>query len=253
MSNVMIAGFLAAPAVLVGAVLAVVFWAVFHRASPHRKVEVDAVEPPERQPLGLRLRAGWSGLLLRAEAEADGGMDRVADFVSRHTAVFLLLIVAAIVATIGLKAWEWLEPLTGVATLALAGKAVLQTRKAAKARYQQHDGEEFILVVQFKRPLVEAIRARFGRAPDLTILVSDLVGSSELTRPEHWEAVVRAAYQAICTHQNKRVLIASDGPGQLWGLLGQLLGVDRFSVEFLGFFKGQIDTSAPPASGTWMT
>jgi hypothetical protein len=127
-----------------------------------------------------------------------------------------------------------------------------QTAKAAKARYNDCSGEDFLLVVKFKRTVVEAMTEKFGRSPDHVIFVQDLVGTTELTNPDHWEKVAKAAYQAMAAHQHKNIYFLSDGPGQLWALLGQMVGMDRLRVNWCGYFGGKVDLGAPRPRGDWM-
>ncbi len=148
--------------------------------------------------------------------------------------------------------WDWIEPTTGVVTLALAAATWWQTRKAAKARYNDCTGENFYMVVQFKRTVVQAMTEHFGRAPDHVILVKDLVGTTELTSPDHWEMVAKAAYQAMAAHQHKNIHFLSDGPGQLWAILGQMVGMDRLRVNWCGYFGGKVDLGCPRPRGDWM-
>ncbi len=160
------------------------------------------------------------------------------------------LSVGLLVAIIG--GWDILEPTSGLATLAFAAATWWQTKKKAKARYANIEGEDFIIVLELKRTVVESMTKQFGRAPDQVLFVKKLIGTIELTTEEHWETLVRAVWEVMSSHQDKNILFASDVPGQLWACLGQMAGMDRLRVKWLGYFNGQIDESCPRPRGDWM-
>lgn len=136
--------------------------------------------------------------------------------------------------------WSWIEPITGVATLALSAAAWWQTRRAKEAYYQvsdNHDGN-WIVALEVGRPISEAVKDRFGSL-DVLVRVQDVIGTSVLLTEDHYEKVARAVYSACALCQNKPIDLIVSGPNGLVFIVGQMLGMDRFRVQVWQYYNGE--------------
>lgn len=132
-------------------------------------------------------------------------------------------------------AWEWLEPLTGVLTLAAAGVAVVQTTKARQAAYADNGEGSWIVALQVGRPIKEAVEKQFKQLDVLIDVQTVLGGEHTLSLPEHYEALARAVYSALCAGQGKNIHLVLSGPVALSFLVGQMAGLFHFQLTVYQF------------------
>lgn len=136
--------------------------------------------------------------------------------------------------------WDFIEPLTGIATLCFAASAWWQTRKAEKAHYQDNvtpDGRH-VVALEVGRPVSEAVKDHFHHL-DVLIRVQDIINTTVLTSDEHYETVARAVYTACARCQNKPIDLIISGPNGLAAILGQMFGLDRFRITIWQFYEGK--------------
>lgn len=144
-------------------------------------------------------------------------------------AIFLALV------TILTGAWNWIEPLTGILTLAAAGVAVIQTRKARQAVYADNGDGSWVVALQVGRPIAEAVNKQFGQLDVLVDVQQVLGGEHTLSLPEHYETLARAVYTALCAGQGKNIHLVLSGPVALSCLVGQLAGLFHFQLTVYQF------------------
>lgn len=130
--------------------------------------------------------------------------------------------------------WDYLEPVTGLATMALAGATWWQTRRAREAVYADNGEGSWVVALQVGRPVSEAVKKRFGQL-DCLVDVQEVVGDHTLALPEHYEAVARALYRAVAAGQGKNIHIVLSGPVALSFLVGQCVGLFHFQLTVYQF------------------
>jgi hypothetical protein len=149
-------------------------------------------------------------------------------------------VIATIAAAFGLIAaafgwWNWIEPVTGVVTLALAGATWWQTRRAREAVYADNGDGTWVVAIQVGRPITEAVMKQFKQLDCLVDVADVLGGQTTLSLPEHYEALARAVYSALCQGQGKNIHLVLSGPVALSFLAGQLVGLHHFQVTVYQF------------------
>ena len=132
------------------------------------------------------------------------------------------------------KVWDWVEPVTGFATLGIAAATWLQTRRAAKAVYADNGDGSWVVALEVGRPVVEAVKKQFGQL-DALVQCSEVVGGNTLALPEHYEALAKAVYTALCQGQNKSCHLVLSGPVALAAIIGQMVGVMNFNLTVYQF------------------
>ncbi len=130
--------------------------------------------------------------------------------------------------------WDIIEPVTGVATLLVAASTWWQTRKALAATYADNGDGSWIIALQVGRPVSEAVNKKFGHI-DALVDVRAVTGVDTLCLPEHYEALTRAVYAAICAGQGKNIHLILSGPVALSFLVGQVVGVLKFQLTVYQF------------------
>ena len=143
--------------------------------------------------------------------------------------------------------WSWIEPISGIATLALAGAAWWQTRKARTAVYQGSGDGLHVVALEVGRPVSEAVKAHFGQM-DALVRIEDVLGGSVLATPDDYRRMASAVYSAICAGQGQRIKLVLSGPVALACLIGQLVGLHHFDVEVFQYdpaSKGYIAVPSP--------
>jgi hypothetical protein len=138
------------------------------------------------------------------------------------------------------RIWDWLEPVTGLATMAFAASAWWQTRRAEDAHYEINDNhdESWVVALEVGRPVSEAANAQFGHV-DVLIRAQDVIGTSTLLTDEHYEKVARAVYSACARCQNRSITLVMSGPIGLAVVIGQMIGVEKFRLGVWQFQNGQ--------------
>jgi hypothetical protein len=126
-------------------------------------------------------------------------------------------------------AWDWLEPVMGVATLTIAGATWWQTRKARQAVYADNGDGSWVIALQVGRPVSEAVKKQFGQL-DALVDVSTVIGDHTLSLPEHYEKIAREVYKAMVAGQGKNIHLVLSGPVALSCLVGQLAGLFHFQL-----------------------
>lgn len=149
------------------------------------------------------------------------------------------IVIGLLVATLDL--WDWIEPVTGLATLGVAIAIWWQTRRAKEAVYADRGEGSWVVALQVGRPVSEAVKKQFDRL-DVLVDVKATVGTSTLALPEHYERMTRAVYAALCAGQGKNIHLVLSGPVALSCLIGQLVGLFHFQVTVYQF---------SPATGTY--
>lgn len=142
------------------------------------------------------------------------------------------LLLGLISAVFGL--WNWIEPLTGVCTMALAAATWWQTRRAREAAYADNGDGSWVVAVQVGRPVAEAVRKQFGQL-DCLIDVRQVLGTDTLSLPEHYESLARAVYSALCAGQGKNIHLVLSGPVALSFVIGQMVGLFHFQLTVYQF------------------
>lgn len=137
--------------------------------------------------------------------------------------------------------WNILEPITGIATLAVAGAVWFQTRKAAKAVYANNGSGSWVVALEVGRPVSEAVKKQFGQL-DAFIKCEEIIKGNTLVLPEHYEALTKAVYAAVCQGQGKNIHLVMSGPIALSVLVGQLIGLMHFQITVYQY---------TPSSGTY--
>lgn len=148
--------------------------------------------------------------------------------------------------------WDLLEPTIGIATLTFAASAWWQTRKAKESYYEDKtnaDGRH-VVALEVGRPISEAVKDRFGHL-DILIRVQDVIGTTVLTTPEHYEQVARAVYAACARSQNRPIDLIVSGPNGLVFIMGQMLGLDRFRVAVHQYYNGEYQ-AIPRPTRDWL-
>ncbi len=149
------------------------------------------------------------------------------------------LIIGVLCALTG--AWNYVEPMTGIATLAVAGAVWFQTRKAAKAVYADNGDGSWVVALEVGRPVSEAVKKQFGQL-DCFIKCEEIIKGHTLVLPEHYEALTKAVYAAVCQGQGKNIHLIMSGPIALSVLVGQLIGLMHFQITVYQY---------TPSSGTY--
>lgn len=139
------------------------------------------------------------------------------------------VVVGVVLAAFGL--WQnYADPVLTGATLALAGLAWWQTRKAREATYRGSGTQQWVVALEVGRPVSEAVKAQFGQI-DCLVRPEQVIGGNTLATPEDYRRMVEAVYSAVCAGQTARVKLVLSGPVALSCLIGQLLGLHHFDVE----------------------
>lgn len=125
--------------------------------------------------------------------------------------------------------WNYIEPITGVATMALAAATWWQTRRAQDAVYSDNGDGSWVVALQVGRPVSEAVKKQFGQL-DVLVDVQQIVGTHTLSLPEHYELLARAVYRATCAGQGKNVHVVLSGPVALSFVIGQMVGLFHFQI-----------------------
>ncbi len=125
--------------------------------------------------------------------------------------------------------WDWIEPLTGVTTMALATATWWQTRRAQDAVYSDNGDGSWVVALQVGRPISEAVKKQFNQL-DVLVDVGQVIGTHTLSLPEHYEMLCRAVYQAVAAGQGKNVHLVLSGPVALSCLIGQMVGLFHFQI-----------------------
>lgn len=148
--------------------------------------------------------------------------------------------------------WDWVEPTTGIATMALAGAAWWNTKKARGAYYDVTDNgdDRWIVALEVGRPISEAVKESFGHL-DVLVRVQDVIGSSVLLTDEHYERVARVVYSACARSQNRPIDLIVSGPNGLVFIIGQMLGLDRFKVQVWQYYNGDYQR-VPRPTRDWL-
>lgn len=148
--------------------------------------------------------------------------------------VMLILGVLLGILTALFGGWDFIEPVTGVATLSIAATTWWQTRKAVAATYADNGDGSWVVALQVGRPVSEAVKKKFGQM-DVLVDVQAVAGVDTLALPEHYETVARAVYKAICAGQGKNIHLVLSGPVAVSFLIGQLVGVLKFQLTVYQF------------------
>lgn len=125
--------------------------------------------------------------------------------------------------------WNFIEPATGVATLAIAATTWWQTRRARQAVYADNGDGSWVVALQVGRPILEAVKKEFGQC-DVLVDVKEVLGENTLSLPEHYEKLAREVYKALCAGQSKNIHLIISGPVALNFLVGQMVGLFHFQV-----------------------
>lgn len=158
---------------------------------------------------------------------------KILDWIFRPTTLLIVSTVVGILAAIT-GGWNFIEPVLGFATLALAGATWWQTRRAKEAVYTDNGDGSWVIGLQVGRPVSEAVKKQFGQL-DCLIDVKEVVGDHTLALPEHYEAVARAVYAAVAAGQGKNVHLVLSGPVALSFLIGQCVGLFHFQITVYQF------------------
>ncbi len=126
--------------------------------------------------------------------------------------------------------WNFVEPVTGLATLALAGGAWWQTRKARQAVYAGNGDGLHVVALEIGRPVSEAVKAHFGQL-DCLVRAETVIGGNTLATPDDYRRLASAMYAAVCAGQRERIKLVLSGPVALSCLVGQLVGMHHFDIE----------------------
>ncbi len=151
---------------------------------------------------------------------------------------FKFMLFLGILAGLGaalLGGWDYLEPVIGIATLSIAGATWWQTRKAREAVYADNGDGSWIVCLQVGRPVSEAVKKQFGQLDVLVDVGQVLGGEHTLSLPEHYEILVKAVYDAICSGQGKNIHVVLSGPVALSFLIGQVVGLFHFQLTVYQF------------------
>lgn len=132
------------------------------------------------------------------------------------------------------SAWNWVEPVTGFATLGLASATWIQTRRAVKAVYADNGDGSWVVALEVGRPVSEAVKKQFGQM-DCLVTAELVLGTNMLALPEHYESLAKAVYTALCQGQNKSCHLVLSGPVALAAIIGQMVGVMNFNLTVYQF------------------
>lgn len=130
--------------------------------------------------------------------------------------------------------WNWIEPVTGVTTMALATATWWQTRRSQEAVYSDNGDGSWVVALQVGRPVSEAVKKQFGQL-DVLVDVGQIIGTHTLSLPEHYEALARAVYQAAVAGQGKNIHVVLSGPVALSFVIGQMVGLFHFQITVYQF------------------
>ncbi len=166
-------------------------------------------------------------------------MKNIEKMISPKVMLVVGLILGVLCAITG--AWNYVEPMTGIATLAVAGAIWFQTRKAAKAVYADNGDGSWVVALEVGRPVSEAVKKQFGQL-DAYIKCEEVIKGNTLVLPEHYEALTKAVYAAVCQGQGKNIHLVMSGPIALSVLVGQLVGLMHFQITVYQYV---------PSSGTY--
>lgn len=181
---------------------------------------------PAALAFGRELLCGPKVAVLMACDKVEEAVAKIAGRPALWGGVALLVSVVVIIT----EAWDLLEPLTGVFTLVAAGIAVVQTRRARQAVYADNGDGSWVVALQVGRPISEAVKKQFGQVDVLVDVREVLNGEHTLSLPEHYEALSRAVYAALCAGQGKNIHLILSGPVALSFLVGQLAGLFHFQL-----------------------
>lgn len=166
-------------------------------------------------------------------------MKTVENFITVKVMLVVGLVLGVICAITGI--WNYLEPVVGVATLAIGGAIWFQTRKAKKATYSDNGDGSWVVALEVGRPVSEAVKKQFGQL-DAFIRCDEVIQGNTLVLPEHYEALTKAVYAAVCQGQGKNIHLVMSGPIALSVLVGQLVGLMHFQITVYQYV---------PSSGTY--
>lgn len=130
--------------------------------------------------------------------------------------------------------WSYAEPVIGFATLGFATATWLQTRRAAKAVYDDNGDGSWVVALEVGRPVSEAVKKQFGQL-DCLVSCQEVVGVNTLALPEHYELLCKAVYAAIAQGQGKNIHLVLSGPVAVSFLVGQLVGLMHFQLTVYQF------------------
>lgn len=141
--------------------------------------------------------------------------------------------------------WNWIEPVTGFATLGIAAATWLQTRRAAKAVYADNGDGSWVVALEVGRPVSEAVKKQFGQL-DCLVTAESVLRTNLLTLPEHYENLAKAVYSALCQGQNKNCHLILSGPVALAAIIGQMAGVMNFHLTVYQYTPATASYEAVP-------
>ncbi len=130
--------------------------------------------------------------------------------------------------------WDVIEPISGLITFGIAAATWWQTRRAEQATYADNGDGSWVVALQVGRPVSEAVKKQFGQL-DALIDVTTVIGTHTLSLPEHYEAIAKAVYTALCAGQGKNIHLVLSGPVALSCLVGQLAGLFHFQLTIYQF------------------
>ncbi len=154
-------------------------------------------------------------------------MKKVFEKNTKATLVVIFVMIGVLLASVG--GWDMAEPVIGFATLGLASATWLQTRRAAKAVYTDNGDGSWVVALEVGRPVSEAVKKQFGQL-DCLVTADSVLGTSLLVLPEHYEALAKAVYFALCRGQDKSCHLVLSGPVALAAIIGQMVGVMNFRL-----------------------
>lgn len=130
--------------------------------------------------------------------------------------------------------WDAIEPVSGLLSFALLAATWWQTRRAEQATYADNGDGSWVVALQVGRPVSEAVKKQFGRL-DALVDVQGVINTHTLSLPEHYEAIAKAVYAALCAGQGKNIHLVLSGPVALSCLVGQLAGLFHFQLTVYQF------------------
>ncbi len=163
-----------------------------------------------------------------------------------YLVIFVASVVGLLVGKLGL--WNILEPMVGIATLAVAGYAWFQLQVAKKKKYANQGGDDFVIALQVGRPIAEAVKAHFGEL-DALIEVQAVLGKPVLETNEDYRRLASEVYKAMAQNQNCKIKLVLSGPVGLSFLIGQLVGLHHFDVEVFQYDPTSKGYQALPVPG----
>jgi len=166
---------------------------------------------------------------------------------NRYFAVALVAAAFAVaVAATACGVWEYADAAMTLATMAFAGLAWWQTRKAREATYRGSGTQQWVVALEVGRPVSEAVKAQFGQL-DCLVRPEAIIGGNTLATPEDYRRMAEATYAAVCAGQTARVKLVLSGPVALACVIGQLVGLHHFDVEVFQWDAASKQYAAVPS------